>query len=269
MTNAKIKRQFVDTEFGQMHCRVADEFSNEKPLVCLHQSPRSSREFIPFIENVSQQRHVICVDNPGHGESVIPDNSIGIEGYARAVWATLDGLGVGQVDLVGYHTGSEVAVEMAFQRPKDVDQIVLISALIATDAEREKFISDFQPVPLDEEGSRFKRIWENAIHYRGPSVTLEILASSLAESVRAGDAYEWGHQAAFEYSRVFPERLQSLSHRVTVLNPKDMLYEYTKRIAPYLVNGVVTDHPEWGSGFLETDPKGASEAVLKAFNGTN
>jgi pimeloyl-ACP methyl ester carboxylesterase len=215
MNNTKIRRRFVDTEHGQMHCRIAGSPSKNETLICLHQSPRSSREFIPFIEHISTKRQVIAVDNPGHGESYVPDYPVGIEGYARAVWATLDGLGADKVDLVGYHTGSEVAAEMTWQRPERVNHIVMISALIATDQEREKFIAEFQPVPLDEEGSRFKRIWQKSIYYRGPNVTLEILAASLAESVRAGHAYEWGHQAAFEYSRVFPERLQSLFHPVT------------------------------------------------------
>lgn len=91
-----------------------------------------------------------------------------------------------------------------------------------------------------------------------------MLASSLAEQLRAGDAYEWGHQAAFEYSKVFPERLAALLHPVTVLNPTDMLFEYTNRVRPYVNIGVVIDHPEWGGGFLETDPAGAVAAVIAA-----
>lgn len=262
MTN--ILRKFVETEFGQVHCRIAGKPSDKNTLICLHQSPKSTREFIPFMGSASDDRLVIGIDNPGHGESDVPPAPVGIEGYARAAWAVIDALDVGPVDLVGYHTGSSVAVEMAWQRPDDVGRLALISTLIATDAEREAFIHAFQPVPLDEAGSRFTRIWEKSLHYRGPGVTLEMLASSLAEQLRAGDAYEWGHQAAFDYSTVFPERLSSLQHPITVLNPKDMLFEYTDRVRPFLFNGVVIEHPEWGEGFLETDPCGAADAVKSA-----
>lgn len=261
---AKIIRKFVDTEFGQMHCRIAGKASGKNTLICLHQSPKSTREFIPFIERASSDRQVVGVDNPGHGESDVPENPVGIEGYARAVWAAIDALDLGKVDLVGYHTGTKVATEMAWQRPDDVGSIVMISALVATDAEREAFKAGFQPVALDEAGSRFKRIWEKSLHYRGPGVTLEMLASSLAEQVRAGDAYEWGHQAAFEYSEVFPERLAALPNPVTILNPKDMLFDYTNRARPYVNNGTVIDHLEWGGGFLETDSAGAVAAVKAA-----
>lgn len=261
---AKIRRQFIDTEFGQMHCRIAGNPSDKNTLVCLHQSPKSTRELIPFIERASSDRRVVGVDNPGHGESDVPEKPVGIEGYARAVWAVIDALGLGQIDLVGYHTGTKVATEMAWQRPDDVGSIVMISALVATDEERAAFKADFQPVPLDEAGTRFTHIWDKSLHYRGPSVTLEMLASSLAEQLRAGDAYEWGHQAAFEYSKVFPERLAGLPHPVTVLNPKDMLFEYTNRVRPFINNGAVVDHHEWGAGFLETDPAGAVVAVKAA-----
>lgn len=261
---AKIRRQFIDTEFGQMHCRIAGDPSDKNTLICLHQSPKSTREFIPFMELASNDRQVVGVDNPGHGESDVPKSPVGIEGYARAVWAAIDALGVGQVDLVGYHTGTKVATEMAWQRPDDVGSIVMISALVATDEERAAFVAGFQPVPLDEEGARFTRIWEKSLHYRGPGVTLEMLASSLAEQLRAGDAYEWGHQAAFEYSEVFPERLKAIPQKVTLLNPNDMLFDYTKRAEKYLNNGTLIDHAEWGNGFLETDPQGAVAAVLAA-----
>jgi pimeloyl-ACP methyl ester carboxylesterase len=260
----KIIRKFVDTEFGQMHCRMAGEASDKNTLICLHQSPKSTREFIPFIKIAANDRRVVGVDNLGHGESDVPDGPVGIEGYARAVWAVIDALDLGRVDLVGYHTGTKVAAEMAWQRPDNVGRIVMISALVTTEKERDAFKSDFQPVPLDEAGTRFTRIWERSLHYRGPGVTLEMLASSLAESVRAGDAYKWGHDAAFEYSEVFPERLASLPHPVTVLNPKDMLFDYTNRVRPYVKNGVVIDHLEWGGGFLETDPSGAVAAVKAA-----
>jgi len=88
------------------------------------------RGSIPFIERASSDRRVVGVDNPGHGESDVPEKPVGIEGYARAVWAVIDALGLGQIDLVGYHTGTKVATEMAWQRPDDVGRIVMISALV-------------------------------------------------------------------------------------------------------------------------------------------
>lgn len=261
----KIRRSFIDTDYGQIHYRIAGNPSDIRPLICLHQSPKSSREFIEFLKLAADDRLVIAIDSPGHGESDVPNQSDAtIEGYAKTLWAALDTLSLGRFDLLGHHTGAKVAAEMAYQRPDDIENIVMVSALILTTEEREAFKSEFQPIPLDEEGTRFKHMWDKAMQYRGPGVTLEQLAFSVVENMRAGEAYEWGHQAAFNYTEAFAKRLPLLPHRITVLNPKDMLFDYTPRVGNYLQNGEVIDHPEWGFGFMDTDTESAVNAVKAA-----
>lgn len=262
-----IKRQFVDTDFGQIHLRKAGEPSGKPPLICLHQSPKSSREFIAFMQEAADDRLVIAVDSPGHGESDIPPQQIYIEGYAKAIWQALDALGItARVDLLGHHTGAKVACEMAYQRPARVKAIIMISALILTEDERENFKSQFKPIPLDEAGTRFSHMWSQAIKYRGPGMSLKQLAFLMAEHLRAGEAYEWGHEAAFSYTDSFAERLPSLPHPITILNPGDMLFDYTPRAANYLKNGQVVDYPNWGFGFLDTDTQKAVEVIKAALD---
>lgn len=261
---AQIRRSFIDADYGQMHYRTAGKASAHNTLLCLHQSPKSSREFIRFMDIASQDRLVIAIDSPGHGESDVPSGPMGIEGYARSIWSAIDRLNLGTVDLFGHHTGAKVATEMAFQRPNDVGGIVMVSALVLSIEERDNFKSMFQPIPLDENGTRFRHMWDQSLKYRGPNVTLEMLAASMAENMRAGEAYEWGHQAAFDYNVFFADRIGTLDQRITVLNPADMLFEYTPRVGPLLKNGKVIDYPKWGAGFMDTDPKGAFEAVRQA-----
>lgn len=261
------RRHFIDCSIGQLHLRIseADIPSSHRPLVCLHQSPKSSREFIAFMKVASADRRVIAIDSPGHGESDIPPKSEAtIEGYARIIWDAIDALDMGVIDILGHHTGSKVATEMAYQRPKDVHALVMISALVLTPEERDDFLTQFQPIPLDEKGTRFQHMWAQAIRYRGPDVTLEQLAFSMAENLRAGEAYEWGHEAAFTYTDHFSERISSLPHRITILNPADMLFELTPRVGELLQNGEVIDHPEWGSGFMDIHTQAAVEAVKAA-----
>lgn len=261
-----IRRGFIDAEYGQMHYRMAGTPGNKNTLLCLHQSPKSSREFIRFMDVAAQDRHIVAIDSPGHGESDVPDSPIGIDGYAKEIWSAIDALGLGKVDILGHHTGAKVATEMAYQRPESVGGIVMVSALVLSAEEREGFKSMFQPIPLDEAGTRFSHMWAQALKYRGPDVSLEMLANSMAENMRAGEAYEWGHQAAFEYNTVFADRVRELTHKITVLNPADMLFEYTPRVGPLLQNGEVIDLPQWGSGFMDVDPVGAYAAVNKALS---
>jgi len=262
----KIRRAFVDAEYGQMHYRIAGEPSSKHPLICLHQSPKSSREFIDFMAVASTDRLVIAIDSPGHGESDVPQKQMSIEDFAQQIWSALDVLNIGKADLLGHHTGAKVAAEMAWQQPEKVAGIVMVSALVLTPEERDEFKSMFKPIPLDEAGTRFKEMWAKSIQYRGPGVSLEQLAASMAENLRAGEAYEWGHEAAFNYTDNFAERIAKLPHRITVLNPKDMLFELTPRVGNLLQNGEVIDHPEWGFGFMNTDTKDAVKAVKAALD---
>ena len=256
----------MDGPFGQVHLREAGRRGGEPTLLCLHQSPKSSREFARIMAVLGESRHVVAVDSPGHGESDLPpsESEATIEGYARSAWAAADALELGVVDLLGHHTGAKVATEMAWQRPDDVRRIVMVSALVLTPEETEKFRSQFQPTPLDEAGTRFRKMWAASVEHRGPDVSLEDLAASFAENLRAGEAYEWGHGAAFAYNPLFAERVAALEHPITVLNPKDMLFELTPRVAPLLRNGEVVDHPEWGFGFMDADTEKAARAVEAA-----
>ena len=240
--------------------------TRRRPLICLHQSPKSSREFIEFMTPAASDRLVIAIDSPGHGESDVPPAKMSIEDFAAQIWSALDTLGIGTADLLGHHTGAKVAAEMAWQRPDSVCGIVMVSALVLTPEERAAFKSQFQPIPLDEDGTRLKHMWAQSLKYRGPNVTLEQLAASMAENLRSGEAYEWGHDAAFAYTENFAERITQLPHRITVLNPKDMLFELTPRVAKLLKNGEVIDKPQWGAGFLTTDPHGTVQAVRAALD---
>lgn len=265
---AKPRRSFVDGPFGQVHVRVSDAEKDcgHLPLICLHQSPKSGREFLKFMTQASKTRTIVALDSPGHGESDLPPSASDatIVNYAASAWAAIDALGYEKVDLLGHHTGAKVATEMAFTRGESVRQIVMVSALVLSPEEQSDFESMFQPIDLDEAGTRFKDMWAKSVKHRGKGVSLIDLAASFAENQRAGEAYEWGHKAAFEYNKFFPERVSTLPHKITVLNPGDMLYELTPRVKPLLQNGEVINHPEWGFGFMDAFTQDAANAVNSA-----
>lgn len=266
---ARTVRKFVDGTFGQIHVRIAEPAQPQKrPLACLHMSPKSGRIYSRFIEQAATDRIVLAHDYPGYGESDAPPPSphVSIEDYAQSLWDVADALGLGTIDILGYHTGSEVAAEAARQRPDQVGSIVMISAPVFTPDELARMQATYEPIPLDIEGTRFRRMWDMVVHHRGPGTDLESMAMSFAENLRAGENYEWGHRAAFDYAPKYPGVVGSLPHRITVLMPGDDLAEFTPRIAPYLNNGVIVDHPEWGHGFLDAHTEAAVAAVKAALD---
>ncbi len=248
-----VKRTFVDGRYGQLHCRIAaPEKPVRRPLVCLHMSPKSGRSYQDILPYLAKERVVIAPDYPGHGESDKPpaEPHVTVGDFADAAWQCVDVLCPGRVHMLGYHTGSMVAVEAATRRPDDVASVVNISAPLFSDEELVSLSAYFEPIPIDESGERFRIMWERVLQYRGPGMTLEMAADSFAENLRAGDDYEWGHRAAFAYGKTYRDRLAALAHPVFVMNPNDDCYEVSKRVDALLGNGVRRDYDDWGHGFL-------------------
>ena len=262
--NATVKRTFVDGKFGQLHCRIAHNNSSAaRPVVCLHMSPKSSWLFADLLGPLSAKRTALAPDYPGHGESALPpaDPHVTLEDYAREVWTTIDALLDTPVHLVGSHTGAMVAVEAAHQRPNDVVSIVSHSAPILTDEEAAQFEKRYGPIPLDDAGTRFKILWERVHHHRGPNMPLTLCAESFAENLRAGDAYEWGHRAAFAYAATYRERLAQTTQPILLLNPNDDMHEHSKRADALMQNGQRLDKLDWGHGFFSVHAQETADLI--------
>ena len=264
-----IKKSYTDGKFGQLHCRgIYPESAAGTPIVCLHMSPKSGRLFDDLLPHLADDRAAIAPDYPGHGESDLPpaEPHVTVPDFAETTWQVVDDrLGDVPVHFVGHHTGSMVAIEAARQRPGRVRGIINIAAPVFEDAELAAMEDYFQPIPIDEDGTRFRIMWERILHHRGPGMTLEMCADSMAENLRAGDCYEWGHEAAFAYARRYVEALSATEHPVFVMNPKDDTFEYTQRIDPYLNNGHRKDYPAWGHGFLSAHAADAAREMLDFF----
>jgi pimeloyl-ACP methyl ester carboxylesterase len=84
-----------------------------------------------WLENIpafAAQYRVVAVDLPGFGESEMPDRPISISGYARALDALCDQLGIQSVRLVGNSMGGYVAAEMTIRSPARVEALCLVAA---------------------------------------------------------------------------------------------------------------------------------------------
>jgi pimeloyl-ACP methyl ester carboxylesterase len=122
-----------------MHYRIAGD---GPPVLLLHPNSFSSQLFERVIPLLSDRYMVIAPDRFGHGQSdPLPpdfpdyaegmnDTSVGgrIEPYlAGTKIDLLDALGIDEVFVVGQHTGSHVAIELAIRHPERVRKLVLVS----------------------------------------------------------------------------------------------------------------------------------------------
>ena len=261
-----MRRAYTDGQFGQIHYRIAaaQTDTGKPPLICLHQSPKCGLEFETFMRAASFDRTIIAPDYPGYGmsDAAPSEDATTIPMYAIEMWRVVDALGYETVDLFGNHTGAKVAAEMAMQRGRDVHAIAMISAAILTDEEREMFKDMFTPIPLDEAHSRFNISWARVLERQGPGQTLEMMDRSIYMNMMGGEAYEWGHVAAFAWGKPFDEALSKLPHRITLLNPTDDLTECTRRADKLMRNGEIIECPQWGYGFMDAFPEDTAGLVL-------
>jgi len=112
------------------------------PLVLLHQSPASARQFErAFAPLVARGVRFVAIDTPGFGFSDPSPTMPKLEDWASSVVAVLDHLGIAQADVLGHHTGALIGTEVALQAPSRVRRLILNGPFPITPEERAKFIA--------------------------------------------------------------------------------------------------------------------------------
>lgn len=259
------RRTYVDGPFGQLHARVAGEPGRKPALVCFHLSPHSGRMYERFLDRIAENdRHAIAFDTPGFGMSDTPSTLPSIADYAEAMRAGIEALGISRpVDLMGYHTGSMIAAQLAAERPAMVRRIVMIAAPIFTEEERAALRQHYGPVEPALDGSHLVKRWQSFVHhFLGRGLSLAHVADMFPEGLLGRSRSWWGHNAAFSFA---PDmRLPELSQPLLVLNPDDDLQAETRRAAALLTNGRIVELPGWGHGFLDSET-GKAAALIESF----
>lgn len=103
-------------------------YGGGSPLLLIHGLGSSGDDWAFQIGPLAEHHRLLVPDLPGCGRSP-PLAQASIEGYARALWARLDDLGIRSLDIAGFSLGGAVALEMALQRPRSVSRLATINSL--------------------------------------------------------------------------------------------------------------------------------------------
>ncbi|WP_380875768.1 hypothetical protein ACFB49_05950 [Sphingomonas sp. DBB INV C78] len=259
----EVRRAYVDGPFGQMHVRVAGEPGEHPPLICFHMSPMSGRIYERFLAVLAAQgRMAVAIDTPGFGMSDPPSSPPGIADYSRAMQAAIAALGfVGLVDLMGYHTGSMIAADLAADRPDLVRRLVCVSAPIFTSEELVEMRRLYAPHMPDADGSHLLKRWQGFVHWNlGRGLSIEDLNDMFPEGLLAGNREWWGHNAAFSF--VPDMRIPEVTQPMLILSTDDDLQEQSRRAPALMRHGRLVELPHWGHGFLDGFADDAADLVL-------
>lgn len=205
----------------------------ERPLLLLHQSPQSTRQFeSAFKPLVARGIRFIAVDTPGFGFSDPTPMIPKLEDWAPAIVAVLDHLGIEQADVLGHHTGALIATEVALQNPQRVRRLILNGPFPITEAERALYIAAgerMHAAGVDVvDGSHMLKSFENRVRMWGANPDPGIITRITAAKYQSLGPYWWGHYAAFRYDHA--AALKRLTHRTLILtNTGDDIYKLAQR----------------------------------------
>ena len=257
---AKVRRGYEKGRFGQLHYRIAKPASaSAPPLMCLHSSPNSGRIYEAFLGAMGADRVAVAADTPGFGDSDPPPDAPGIADYAAAMGDLIDAMGFETVDVIGYHTGAMTSVELALQRPEQVRRVIMVSAPVYTEEERQEARDRFGPETLTRDGSHLAKKWAAHVYWAMPGWTLDHVATQFPDALRRPAISWWGHYAAFAYP--LSAKLPQVRQPLLVLNPEDDLHEKTLRAKGLIANGEFRELPGWGHGFLDIRTEEAASIV--------
>jgi pimeloyl-ACP methyl ester carboxylesterase len=223
-------RRLYPTRFGQLHLRSHD--GHGVPLVLLHMSPRSGAMWEALQERFDRPTH--APDRLGYGYSDAPPWGLSLEQYAQA---TIDGLKAagmqGPIDLLGVHTGSIEAIEIAHQLGAQVRRVIAVGMPLFGVDEQQRQLEKYSEQPLRPavEGGHVLGAWRGGLAWREPPYDLADAHRRFIEHVLAtnpGAAF----RAACGYA--IDKKLKSLRTPLVVFAPHDDILEQTQRVRPLL-----------------------------------
>ena len=166
--------------------------------------------------NLGGGRRVIAPDLPGCGDSDRGD-PLTMDGYAAALPAVADGLGIGPFDLYGVGAGAHVAAALAAQGAGRVRRLVLRGALILDGDRRADLGANFgAPVALRQDGAHLMTVWsmlrdmelfwpwydrtKRAIRWSEPALDPILLQARLLDVLKQPDTWHRLGLAAYRFA---------------------------------------------------------------------
>ncbi|MEO0440181.1 MAG: alpha/beta fold hydrolase [Pseudomonadota bacterium] len=218
----KITRHFIDVrkdgQSRRVHYRRA---GNGPPLLMVHQSPRSSKEYEPLMAKWAQYFTCIAPDTAGFGQSDPLPGQPEIEDFADSVSDLLDALGIMKCAAYGFHSGGIILVTAAKRHANRFTSLAVGGYAIWTPEEMalfsDRYLPEFHPSGYGEHLTwLWNRIleqswffpWFAADDAHRLSVSNdrpERVNAIVREMLDAGNAYRAGYGAVLRAPRDIPD----------------------------------------------------------------
>jgi pimeloyl-ACP methyl ester carboxylesterase len=262
-TSPNLRRAYVDYRQGQLH--YYDGGGSGTPLLLLHQSPVSSSDWFAIVPHLSAAGlRVLAMDTPGMGLSDPLAPAPTLEDYADAVPALLDHAGLSHVDVLGHHTGAQIAIEAAVRHPQRIRRVALYGAPVMTAEERQGFWERI--VPREREG-RVHRPQPGGANLTEQFLRIEAVFGTVAaqrmllSALLAGPLWWHGHNAALRHDMT-PALLAARQPLLLITHVGEFLDANTRAGARLRPDARLVELPESANMAMDDAPAALAAAVV-------
>lgn len=217
-----ITRHFIDipsdSGFRRVHYRKA---GSGPPLLMVHQSPRSSKEYEELMQKWAKHFTCIAPDTPGFGQSDPLKGTPEIDALADALVQLLDALGIEKCAAYGFHSGGIILVTAVKRNPDRFTTLAIGGYAIWSPEEMQLFdqeyLPEFKPSPYGEHLAwLWNRILEQTWFFpwfaAEDTYRLKVahddpirVDAVIREMLDAGNAYQAGYGAVLRAPRDIPD----------------------------------------------------------------
>ena len=259
-----IRRDYVDAPDGQIHRRrlESDGDAGHPALICLHPAPYSGAYFTTVMPMLNDGRAVIAPDYPGYGGSYPLTEPPSIGDYAAAMLAAIDD---DRVDLLGFHSGCLVAVEMAILAPERVRRLVLIDLpFFDPETQRKLHGQVAKPLDLSHDLDCLRKAWDFNVAGREGTVPLGRAFDMFVDQIGTGPRDYFCFHAAFTYD--CQNRFARLAGPCTIVATQSPLLEPTRAAAKSVEHATLVEEPAVTTSVFEQGAETIAGHVRKVLN---
>ncbi|MEM2746814.1 MAG: alpha/beta hydrolase [Candidatus Caldarchaeum sp.] len=236
----------------------------------LHQTPRSSDEYLEVLPLLGKKFRAIAMDTIGFGDSYRFEGEMTIERLAEGVIELIEALGLNRVSLVGHHTGAVIAIEVAATHPQLVEKLVLSGCPYIDADEREKrrnkHVIDAYVSKMD--GSHLLELWRGRQPYYPPDRP-DILDRFIIDALKAGPNAAAGHVAVSRY--VMEEKITKIKCPTLIIvgTADPFAAAHLSKLKQSIRHAEVVEIEGGTVALLEQKPHEFAEAVIKFLENTD
>lgn len=103
-------------------------YGNGSPLLLLHGFTQSSKSWVPFIGEYSNEYEIYLIDLMGHGKSSPFTENLSVRSAAQNLKDLIEYLELDDINAIGYSYGGEILFQLALLEPELIQSMVVIGS---------------------------------------------------------------------------------------------------------------------------------------------